>query len=883
MPRVTLRGQGAIAVADPDQLVGLTDLEIGNENGAPVLYATARGGGVLSRISLGNGDAPAILQGYWTIPTRYLQLESTDLALVEGAGGAKSVMLAGLADNDLRGRVETGSGLGGAVSFDAGNFDLGQISAIAMAPDGVRAIAALRGGGLAQLTFTSNGQVSVSMPGGMGALGGQSASAVSWVDSGGSAYGVASFAGSDQIALLRAGVSGQMSLVDVVGSANGAWIDSPGAVLTVTESDGVPYAVVAASGSSSLTVLRIEGNTMRPVDHVIDSLETRFDSADHLAVVDIGGQPFVVAAGSDEGLTVLSLLPGGQLLEVASLPASPGTPLNGISVLDAVVIGDTARIFVATQGAPYLVEFSFTLDNPGVTRTGDTGPNALTGTGADDMIVGAAGNDTLVGGAGSDLLADGEGTDVMTGGAGADTFLLTADGAIDRITDFQRGSDRIEIRAPQPGLGADDIVVISRSWGAEVHIGDEILRVHSADGDPLSWADFDNDVLGLTASISTNLSAYPDHRPDYGPETGSTLDPTLRYQRPSFDFPVLAQPVITVNPVNAQIGGFGDDVLQGPQSGSRIDGQGGNDRIDGSNTVDVLVGAAGFDTIFGLGGNDSISGGDHADLLEGGAGHDAITGGSGFDVIRGGSGNDRMWGGSSPDRIWGGDGNDWIDAGINYGYSVDGVWGEGGNDTIYGSAGFDFLSGGAGDDSIDGGHQADNIFGEDGDDMLYGGQGLDRLFGGTGNDTLFGGEGPDGHFGDDGNDRMWGGAGNDRFFGGFGNDYIEGGEGNDTLIGNAGFDTLIGGAGDDFLYGRFNADRFVFEDGHGHDQIFDFDALNVLEVLDFGDLNAFNTTSDVMAQAQRVGSDVLITTGTDSSILLVDVSLGDLDGRDFLF
>lgn len=882
MLRATLAGQGAVTVGDPDQLIGLTDLEIGFSGSDTVLYAAGRGGSTLSQFSLGDGGAPATLQSSWSIPYGLLQLESTDIALVTDGSGTSHVLLAGLEDEDLRGRLENGFGLGGSTSFDAGSFDLGQISAIAMDGAGDSALATLRGGGLVQLEFGTNGQVSVSTPGGLGSMGGQSANAAAWINAGGIDYAVVTWPGLDQIGLLRAGGTGQMALVDIVGPAEGAWVDRPGAVATVTGADGAAYVIMAASGSASLTVLAIEGNSLVPVDHVIDSLDTRFNDVSHLAVVDIGGQPYVIAAGTDQGLTVLSLLPGGQLIEVATIAASVDTPLNGISSIEAVATGDGARIFVATQGAPYLVEFTLDLDNAGATLTGNAGANALTGTGQDDILSGGAGADTLSGGAGNDVIADGVGLDLLTGGAGADTFILAADGAVDRITDFQRGTDSVTLRAPVPGLGFDDIQVLSRSWGAEIRIGTEVLHVYAADGSSLTWADFADGGLTLAVNISTDTEDFIDDT-NTGPEGGSALDPTLFYAKPSFDVSRLNEPNISVSGGNAQMGSPTNDNLTGGSGADQIVGQSGNDLIHGNGSNDVLIGAGGRDTIWGGTGNDQISGGNNSDLLQGETGNDVITGGDGFDHIYGGDGNDSLWGGTEADRIWGDAGDDWISAGSNFGFSVDGVEGGAGNDTIMGDAGFDLLIGGTGDDVIDGGAQADNLYGEDGADELIGGDGFDRLFGGDGDDQLYGGEGPDSHFGENGDDRMWGGAGDDRFFGGAGNDYIVGEAGDDILGGNSGFDTLVGGAGDDVLYGDFNADRFVFADGHGHDRVIGFDADNLLEVLDISGLSAFDVTSDVLAQSVQVGQDVVITTGADSSITLVNVDLAALDGTDFLF
>jgi hypothetical protein len=94
---------------------------------------------------------------------------------------------------------------------------------------------------------------------------------------------------------------------------------------------------------------------------------------------------------------------------------------------------------------------------------------------------------------------------------------------------------------------------------------------------------------------------------------------------------------------------------------------------------------------------------------------------------------------------------------------------------------------------------------------------------------------------------------------------------------------LIGGAGDDLLVGDFNADRFVFEAGHGHDTIADFDAINGFELIDFANFSAFNAPATVLGAAEQVGGDVLITTGAESSIRLLDVMLVDLGADDFVF
>jgi Ca2+-binding RTX toxin-like protein len=86
-----------------------------------------------------------------------------------------------------------------------------------------------------------------------------------------------------------------------------------------------------------------------------------------------------------------------------------------------------------------------------------------------------------------------------------------------------------------------------------------------------------------------------------------------------------------------------------PQT-SQIGGPG-NDRLNGGSRNDLIYGGRGNDRIRGRRGNDQ---------LYGGPGNDQIYGGPGNDQIYGGPGNDRIYGGAGNDRIYGGPGNDRI-------------------------------------------------------------------------------------------------------------------------------------------------------------------------------------------------------------------------------
>jgi len=78
---------------------------------------------------------------------------------------------------------------------------------------------------------------------------------------------------------------------------------------------------------------------------------------------------------------------------------------------------------------------------------GGGGDDTLTGGNGADTLMGGKGDDVLDGGAKSDVLSGGKGDDTLTGGAQADTFLFARAAGNDVITDFEDGSDIIDLTA----------------------------------------------------------------------------------------------------------------------------------------------------------------------------------------------------------------------------------------------------------------------------------------------------------------------------------------------------------------------------------------------------------------------------------------------------
>ncbi len=113
--------------------------------------------------------------------------------------------------------------------------------------------------------------------------------------------------------------------------------------------------------------------------------------------------------------------------------------------------------------------------------------------------------------------------------------------------------------------------------------------------------------------------------------------------------------------------GAGDDTLEGNRFADFIDAGDGNNVVDGGgddDTIiagsgdDILRGQFGDDLFMGNGGDDTILGGNSRDTMFGGEGADFLDGGNGFDSLLGESGDDVLIDGRGRDTLDGGEGAD---------------------------------------------------------------------------------------------------------------------------------------------------------------------------------------------------------------------------------
>jgi serralysin len=123
---------------------------------------------------------------------------------------------------------------------------------------------------------------------------------------------------------------------------------------------------------------------------------------------------------------------------------------------------------------------------------GTTGKDAISALGGNDRVYGGAsadvidggtgndslrggdGNDRHYGGAGRDSLSGDAGNDVLTGGLDADTFRFHGLWGTDRITDFENGVDRIDLRST--GLSFAALSVAQRDMDRDGRIDDVLIQ-----------------------------------------------------------------------------------------------------------------------------------------------------------------------------------------------------------------------------------------------------------------------------------------------------------------------------------------------------------------------------------------------------------------------
>ncbi len=745
-------------------LSGIADLQVVAGGGGLRLYSATRpGGGVLAldvgmTMTLNDLVSLAVVAAIPAAPRIDIAtINGADMLIVTGGNAAR---LTGYP-------MEAAGGLGAAYTINGSPF--GAISALEQVRAGTESYvytARLGDNAIVISRMLANGRMEEAGQMPLGAdWQGTEISDMAQATIGGQTYLLALAVQQAAVLSFRVGVTGELSLAGTIGATGGLGLAAPSVIETARVA-GVDYAIVAGAGSSSISVLCLGADgTLSLADHVIDSLDTRFQGVQAMTSVVLGDRVYLFAGGGDDGITAFTLLPGGRLLPVGQEVQRAGGALENITALTGIVQDGRIEVFAAGEGMG-ITRLRFDPGPVAPMRLGGDAAEQITGDDRFDLIDGGAGNDTLAGGRGNDILVDGAGTDVLSGGPGADLFVLVRDGQTDHITDFEPGLDSLDLSAWGRVYALEAMQIRTTGTGATIRFGGETLILDTSGGVPLSASDFTSaELFPLTHVIGDPVAA------------GLRIDGTAGN--------------------DVQTGGAGDDVLVGSPGADRMDGAGGFDLADysdarGSQRVDLLapqlntnlaqgdlhfniegiVGGSGPDNLRGTTGDNILRGGGNVDWLFGRRGDDLLDGGIGDDVLLGGPGQDTLAGGANRDRA-------------QYSESLEGL-----------TADLQFPHNNTGEASGDAYDSIEDVAGSSHNDRLFGDQGANRIFGRDGDDALFGRNGAD---------YLNGGAGRDTLDGGNGNDTLRGGTHADTFVFNGGSDVV-----EDFR--RSDADRLFLDD-----------------------------------------------------------------------
>ena len=609
---------GETFTAAPLNLVsGISDMELVEQGGKLILYTATRAGGGLMALDV--GQAMVLVDQEMLAPGTSLPAEAR-LELLTISGTPRLIATGPNAAGVQAFGLDAGGGLGAALQLPGSLTGTIATHAVVQVGGATYFYAARMGESTIHgYSVAANGAMTALAPRVLdGGLSGVDISAMTTVTIGGQTHLFSLSLESDMIRSFPIGPDGTLGQAQILGGPQGLPVAEPSAV-QVVEMAGATYLIVAATGSSSISVVEVGiGGEMRVADHVVDTQDTQFANVQALTTVSQGDRVFVIAGGSDGGLSLMTLMPDGRLVLVGNQLQEPGLALDNITAISAHVVDGRIDIFVASEGTG-ITRLSVDLGPFTPIQTASPEDAVLVGTTGGDMLLGDEGNDLIQGNAGADLLADGAGSDTLSGGAGADVYVLAADGAVDVITDFQLGLDRIDLSAWGSIHALSPLSITSTATGALITYGDEVLELVAPNGLPIAPSSFRlTDFTGLW------------HAPIFDDLTGAIFGSAQ---------------------ADLLFGTSGNDVFVATSGADTIDGGDGFDMLDLSEATTNQraslqpgikpSGLASGQTYLNLEGivgsrfKDDLFGDAAANILDGREGKDRLTGGGGDDSLFG--------------------------------------------------------------------------------------------------------------------------------------------------------------------------------------------------------------------------------------------------------
>lgn len=477
---------------------GIADMEIAWFQNTPYLFAGARVDGGIMRLRLASDQIAAEVQARGaTAATGSRNLSDLEIVRI---GGQDWLLASGTTEAARALRpLAAGDGQIGAVTPIASNGDLSDwAQTTAFVTGGQDYLVAARWGAPGVQVFRIDSPGSLTriqelQDGPKTTL--ADVSALLTVKVGGAPVIVAASGQDSGIATYLPGANGQLALADTLGAAFGLGMGGITA-LAGAEVMGESFVLAAGASTGTITSFRINPlGVLFEADHKLDNLTTRFGGVQDIATFAHQGRAFAVAGGADDGLALFEIGPGGRLYHMQSVADQPGWGLKNVQSLAAVVIGDQAQIFSASEGAPGIAQFVFDLSALGNQTLGPAEGGTITGTPRNDHLEARGGATILQGWGGDDRLVAAPGGTTMVGGAGNDVFVFRPGTGGARVMDFGRGNDRIDLSAYPMLYSPAGLKITPLADGARLQVqGDEYL-LRAWDGNSLGPADLGADMF----------------------------------------------------------------------------------------------------------------------------------------------------------------------------------------------------------------------------------------------------------------------------------------------------------------------------------------------------------------------------------------------------
>ncbi|BAG03998.1 unknown protein [Microcystis aeruginosa NIES-843] len=219
----------------------------------------------------------------------------------------------------------------------------------------------------------------------------------------------------------------------------------------------LPSGVVsfAAGETSKVITVNVQGDTtVEPNETFRVTLSNPTNGATITTATAIGtiqNDDFIGTSGPDtlagtSGADAMTGLAGNDTYTVNNA---------GDLVIEALNQGTDTVQAAISYTLPNNVENLLLTGTGNLNGTGNALNNQITGNSGNNNLNGAAGTDTLIGGTGNDSLNGAAGIDTLTGGVGTDIFIFqfsqSTSAALDRVTDFAIGDDKIDLLSQAGG------------------------------------------------------------------------------------------------------------------------------------------------------------------------------------------------------------------------------------------------------------------------------------------------------------------------------------------------------------------------------------------------------------------------------------------------